>query len=48
MGPLLGIILTVLACVAALGIWGHTLQVISISMLGAACIIADLKAMSNQ
>lgn len=43
MGLLVGISLTALACVSATGIWGHALQIIAISSLGASCVIADLK-----
>jgi hypothetical protein len=44
MGPLIGIPLTIVACVAALGTWGRTIQIISIIILGLACVHTDLKA----
>jgi hypothetical protein len=34
----------VLACFAALGTWGRTWQIVGVVALGAACVIADLKA----
>lgn len=40
---MIGIILTILACLAATGIWGYTLQIIAIVSLGLAACIADLK-----
>jgi hypothetical protein len=47
MGPLIGIILTILACLAATGMWGYTLQIIAIVCLGLACVISDVKSIEN-
>lgn len=44
MRSLVGIGLTVVACMAALGTWGRTAQIAGVIALGLACVIADIKA----
>lgn len=47
MPSIIGITLTVLACLGATGMWGRGPQLIAIVALGLACIIADLKASNH-
>jgi hypothetical protein len=41
---LFGIVLTVIACMAAVGTWGRPAQIAGVIALGLGCVIADLKA----
>jgi heme/copper-type cytochrome/quinol oxidase subunit 4 len=48
MGFLFGVILTVIACLAATGMWGSELQIFGIVCLGIASLNADVKSLQDK